>query len=108
MAHLNQQMIIDQKCTATDVAMLHQLHTEKDELFERARSGIPTAECMQPIVQELREVEYAMQEAWHFTPDSEKHTWKYFIPNSPFDFPEEGSWAYGYIMGQIYVSGLTL
>ncbi len=108
MTHLNQQMINDQKCTAADVAMLHLLHAEKDELFERARGVIPTATCMQPLLQELRDVEYAMQTAWHFTPDPEKHTWKYFIPNSPFEFPEEGSWAYGYIMEQIYVSGLTL
>ncbi len=97
---INTKMLRDQKCSVVDILNLHELHDQKDDIFERAKAG----ENMGVLLRELRKVEFAMQDAWHYERDETKHSWKYLIPNSPIRKRIlEGSWAEFYLHGTLGV-----
>ena len=93
MAFLNVDLIFKQNVTPERVALLHELHDEKDILFERAKTENPKF-----LLMELCTIEYCMQRAWGFELNPVRHTWKYLMPNTPLRL-RPGSWASKYLGG---------
>lgn len=98
MAPLNVDLIFKQNVTPERIARLHWLHAEKDKIFKEAKiledtnvRGVPRM-----LVARLCLIEYAMQHAWGFPLNPKRHTWKYLMPNTPFQL-KRGSWASRYL-----------
>jgi len=99
---LNPLMVAQQGLNRVDIARLVVLHAWKDWIFERARGGGNPVR----LAKELRYVEFAMQAVWKFERDESKHTWKYLMPNSPFNENRASSWVKRYLQAMRFHGNL--
>lgn len=90
---LNPMLIKLQNLDTAALKKLAELHTRKDDLFTIAEQWNRDNNLKRLLkgAKELEQIEFAMQRAWKFEEDSNKHTWKILYPGctcpGPIDQP---------------------
>lgn len=77
---LNRMLIAKQNLTRRDIAKIKKLHKKKNKLFSMVKYWLKKGE-LGKVVQSgktIKEIEFAMQEAWNFDKNENKHShWVY-------------------------------
>ena len=80
---LNMGLVLKQKLTQEDIEEIKRLHVIRLDLFDYMRKPevVKDREILRHCVNGMEYIEYAMQKAWKFEKDRNKHTWWYKVPN---------------------------
>lgn len=82
---LNEMLIEKQGLKPAEVEEIEHLHTIKDNLFDNIENLNPKdpteLEMIRHAAVELRDIEFAMQRAWHFPESTAHHTHWMWIPH---------------------------
>lgn len=73
--HLNPVLVEQQNLTSSQIKRIVRLHAKRWKLFVDSITMKPTV-----VVQRLEKLEYALQRAWGFIEDSDRHTHWYTVP----------------------------
>jgi len=80
---LNPHLVKRQGLTQSDIDAVEFQHERKNLLFEKMNKLDPEIDQteLQLCVLELQEIEFAMQRAWKWDEDADRHTWWFQAPH---------------------------
>lgn len=77
---LNPDLIKKQKLTPSDIERVVDWHLRLQEVME-LMAGTRDSEYLHILAQTVESIEYALQEAWRFPRNRNKHSWWLRVPN---------------------------